>query len=156
MWSGALGRVESRLHAYASSYSFDSAVGHQHHVRALEIAVHHATPVRRAEGRRQLLRQGQRVARRDPHAGIQPFAQGLPAQQLHGHEPNAVRSLAVPSQVVNAAHVRVTDRARQQRLALEPRERGAVLGEFQPLERHVDRQLVVPNRVHLAQPAGAH
>ncbi len=137
----------------------DAPAALQEDVAGLEIEVHHARRVRRAErvadGARQLDRLGDAVLAglaREP-AGGQHLREGGALDELHGEELLAVR---LPD-VEDAGDVAVRDAARELDLAAEALDHRALVGEIatQHLQRDDVVQLGVERAVDVAHPSGA-
>ena len=107
-------------------------------VRGLDVAVHDALRVCRLQPVGNLNPQLQHFLRLEQFPA-QELLQGLPLQALHGDEGFAL----VLSDLVNRADIRVVERRRRPRLAAEPFQELAVLGQCvgQELERYAPPQL---------------
>ena len=98
------------------------ALAVEHHVRGLQVAVQHALLVRRGQPGAELPRDLERLVRRQPADPPQQRGEVLAVHELHRQEEVAL-GLA---DVVDAAHRRVRDLARDAHLAVEAREPLAV------------------------------
>lgn len=125
---------------------------HQHHVRALEVAVHDPRCVRRGERTDDLPRDAPHLVERQCTSCQHVAVQRLAGEQLHREEDNVLSIAAVVvAHVEDATHVRVRDLARELDLAQEQRLHRAVsLLVADGLQSDVLRQLRVRNLVHLA------
>ena len=92
------------------------SVGSQLDIRGLQIAVNDALLVRRFEGFRDLLRDGQRLVERD-RATRQPLRQILALDEFHHQGLDALGVF----QPVDGRNVRMIQRGEDFRFALEPR-----------------------------------
>ena len=125
----------------------------EQHVVRLEIAVHHAALVRRAQPLGDLARDGQRFVNVEAADARNPLRQRLTVDVLHLHDPAVLDLL----QVVGAAHILVADLLRQEHLVAQPLERRLALGELlvEELERDLLAQHLVDRAVDRAHAADA-
>ena len=93
-------------------------VGREYHVGGFQVAVNDLGLMQRVEAVGDLTPQLQHFLARKGFIGLQAFGQSRPIEQLHGKK-DAVRiGAAVRTEVMDAAHVAVTDAPRQLHLAL--------------------------------------
>ena len=134
-----------------------AAVGRDHDVLGLEIAVHDADFVGGAEARRDLLRDRERARHRQLALALQHVREVLPFDERHRQVLDAVEL----AQIVNADDVLVGDLAGEHELALEaPLDFAGGPGieeNFGPndLQRDGDAKLGVPRLIHDTHAAGA-
>jgi hypothetical protein len=141
-----------RLHCLreAEVQHFNGSVGSQLDVRRFEIAMDDALVVRRFEGFRDLLRDGQRLVERHG-AAPQPLRQVVALDKFHHEGLDALGVL----QPVDGRDVRMIERGEDFRFALEPRDAFRVSRER--LGEDFDRDVAIEPRVarpiHFAHPA---
>ena len=124
-----------------------------HHVRRLEVAVQHATFVRRRQAGAQLPRHLDRLVLRQPPDAAQQRGEVLAVDVLH----REVRPAVDLADVVHAADVLVGDLARDAHLVVELRETRGIGGDGlgEELQRHGLVEPQVVGAVHLAHPAAS-
>ena len=131
----------------------DVAVAVDHHVGRLEIAMQHATFVRRRDPGANLPRDLDRLLLRKAADAVQQRRQILPVHVLHRQE----RAAVGVADVVGAADVAVGDGARDADLVVELREARRVVHQFigKQLERDRLSELEILGAVDLAHAAAA-
>jgi hypothetical protein len=131
-------------------------LGHEHHVVALEVAVHDARLMGRVESSRHLHHEGTGRAGRQ-RSSVQPARQRLARQELHRGERDrrSRRGRLVVEEIENPAAVGMGHLPRQKRLALEPRDGALILGDLRSdrLERDVLVQLQILGLAQLTHAA---
>lgn len=119
---------------------------HQHHVLRLEIAVHEAERMRRAQPAGDLPHQIRRARRLHRALGADRFGERLSVEQLHGHED---QPLGRDAEVHRGHHVRMFDLARGLRFPLKAPRQVLVAGEVaeQQLHREVLIEIDLPRAI---------
>ena len=124
----------------------------QRHVGWLDVAVDDAAVVRGLDGISELLRNGQRLGRREA-AVLQPLRQRLSVDELEDEK----RRAAGFFEAVNRGNMRMTERRERLRLSLEPGDAIRVTGHRvgQRLDGDVTLQPGIAGTIDVAHPARA-